>query len=1578
MCVVKSQVNSMDTLSLLDSGSQVSLIVEEVALKAGLGKHIVYRNYPAKSWSEDGLSFTGTVVVKLRIGKFQFRHMFYTCKKLQTQTDLILGLDWLKASQVSMSFNPEHVKMLIGDTPISLEVTPQTISHPQTSKDLQVYTVVPEKEVECVPCIGRVAGFSDRKILPMSGASIPPRPGGRDWPKTAFIEHCEPLAGLEVPSQIMRVTKTAPLKAGNPHRYYAYVVVHNKAPEPRYVHRGLPIGEIEAVWENHTFSKKMATVIKQVVREVTGARTVINERWGSPPSIATVQPDNAEPPHMSEVPIDSGRVSDTAGEITESQRLQRVTHLIDTEFPKMHKLARTLLLEFPQTVHLVDIPFKGVKSIMHKIAYSGPLFFNRQYKTPHILEADVLAEIDRLLRCRIIEASDSPYNNALLPVLKPNGKIRLALDVRSLNRYTPVDRLYLGDFQEVLNRLHGMNYFSTLDCASGFHQMVLHPESRPLTAFRYGNRCFQFKFLLFGLSNGPAAWSRLMQLCLSGLPNVSFYLDDILIYSKTVEEHEQILRQVLDRLKEHGMELSLDKCHFFQSKVKFLGFQVSSEGLRPLQTLVEPLMQAPIPTNLTSLRSLLGSFSFYRRFLKGFAQTAAPLIELTAGHPAKVKGSHIPIECDDRCVAAINTLKEQLNSEVVLRYPDFSRPFALFTDASLEGLGSWLGQEDKEGHMRPVLFLSRSLNKAEKNYPICELESLAIVEALKKCRPFLLGSRVKIYTDARSLIYLFRYCDPSSRLYRWQMAIQEYHIDEIEFIAGKDNIMADWLSRWSYQTDPLTDTPLMTCGVLVPTRSPSILSILYQALPKNFKAHSYSKGSRAKAGDLIVIMGDCRNTTMPHNMTSLEPFTQTLKNLYEQRSPAVSEESFTKCALEECERCRLEYAQTWCHHDHAASEGDISYMQVQEVKVALIHSRVFQRPPKVSLREATIHCLLQQPILQEEKVKVLLKNDTIASRDYNMFIALERLIPHVAKQGISKVFIQWPFEEDSTVRRDEYVRDLLERFAYALFQLKVECWVGWEPKSEEAGTTLVAVAQVEARHPVTSLLPGTHQLLSLGPRDLPAAQIKDPQLALIISGLKMPPSAWHKNYALLEGILCSISSDDTRGTVYRYCIPASMRTDVIRSFHDLNVHPGFIRTYQALSAVCTWPGLKKDVRDHIHSCETCRKAKHSYNMKVLEGHLAIPPRCRHTVAIDVLGSLPKSERFTKILVAVDMVSRYVYAEALPTESAGDIIKALKVMRKLEGWPVIMHTDNAGCFRSGEFQDFLQTYNIKHKLSVPYSPRGNALAEKSVQTVIGYLRILCEDQPRNWSQYLQDAVSSYNNCYHVTLRDSPHFLHFVIDPHLPFNILRGETGTIDKNTQAYIVQYCYELATSHVKQQQLLRARRSMNALQRRQIYDQGDLVYLRAVFINDKAHKLRHPFRGPYRILKLEGNTVKLGALSTGKTRRASMRNLRFYAAESISTAEHPNANEPIPLMIDPDLEDPDLPKDLDGEENVLEREPSKLSKELPNEGLSEIKTSKPGLSKKKVVPSQDSSVKPLDSRRYNLRSRSKGLNLDQ
>ena len=252
-------------------------------------------------------------------------------------------------------------------------------------------------------------------------------------------------------------------------------------------------------------------------------------------------------------------------------------------------------------------------------------------------------------------------------------------------------------------------------------------------------------------------------------------------------------------------------------------------------------------------------------------------------------------------------------------------------------------------------------------------------------------------------------------------------------------------------------------------------------------------------------------------------------------------------------------------------------------------------------------------------------------------------------------------------------------------------------------------------------------------------------------------------------------------------------------------------------------------------------------------------------------------------------------------------------------------------------------------------------------------MLCDDRPRNWAQYLPEAVAAYNNCYNVTLQDSPHFLHFGVDPHLPFNILRNEGDVVTKNDQAAVIQYCYELAIRNVKQQQLLRDHRNRDKPLRRQVYDVGDLVYLRAVFVSQQAYKLRFPFRGPFRIIKIEGSTVHLKSLTTGKIKRASMRNIRIYAAESVSKSEHPNASEPVPLEEDPD-------SDSEGEElateSAGETEPAKVDNSLapalesPSDAANGHQTSSnvPDGSEEPSARKPKRSVRTV--KQYNLRSR--------
>ena len=223
------------------------------------------------------------------------------------------------------------------------------------------------------------------------------------------------------------------------------------------------------------------------------------------------------------------------------------------------------MLKYLETVHLEDMPYVGAKTVEHCIVYEGPVFFNRQYRTPHVLKDDIQKEVDRLIKEDLIEGAESEFNNAYLPVAKRDLatgklKLRLVLDLRKFNENIAVDRLPISDINDLLNELHGAKYLTVLDAASGYLQISLTKDSRKYTAFRHHNNAYQYKRMCFGLGSAPSTWIRFMNLVTSGLSNVFCYMDDILIYSNTMEEHLKTLNLVLKRFSYHGLELSLKIC----------------------------------------------------------------------------------------------------------------------------------------------------------------------------------------------------------------------------------------------------------------------------------------------------------------------------------------------------------------------------------------------------------------------------------------------------------------------------------------------------------------------------------------------------------------------------------------------------------------------------------------------------------------------------------------------------------------------------------------------------------------------------------------------------------------------------------------------------------------------------------------------------------------------------------------------------------------------------------------------------------------------------------------------------------
>jgi hypothetical protein len=417
---------------------------------------------------------------------------------------------------------------------------------------------------------------------------------------------------------------------------------------------------------------------------------------------------------------------------------------------------------------------------------------SRPYRLPETQKVEVDRQVQQLLRDGIIEESTSAWNSPILVIPKKmdasgQRKFRLVVDYRKLNEKTVGNAYPLPDITEILDQLGQAKYYSCVDLAMGYHQLDMNPEDIDKTAFSTKAGHWAYKRMPFGLKTAPATFQKLMNTVLCGLTGSRCFafLDDIVIYANSVEDHDRKLRDVFKRLRKHRLKLQPDKCEFLRKEVTFLGHKISEKGVEPDSKKVEAVRQFPTPTTPKQLKSFLGLAGYYRRFVPQFSKIANPLHKLLKKDAKFVWGEEQEI--------AFHSLKQKLTSEPVLQYPDFTKEFLLTTDASNEGAGAILSQ-GPIGKDLPIAYASRSFCKAEKNYSTVEKELAAIVWGIRYFRPYLYGTRFKIVSDHKPLTWIMNVKDPGSRLLRWRIKLEEYDY-EIVYKPGVQNSNADALSR---------------------------------------------------------------------------------------------------------------------------------------------------------------------------------------------------------------------------------------------------------------------------------------------------------------------------------------------------------------------------------------------------------------------------------------------------------------------------------------------------------------------------------------------------------------------------------------------------------------------------------------------------------------------------------------------------------------------------------------------------------------------------------------------------------------
>ncbi len=418
----------------------------------------------------------------------------------------------------------------------------------------------------------------------------------------------------------------------------------------------------------------------------------------------------------------------------------------------------------------------------------------KPYRVPYNLKPEMRRQIETLLDAGIIQPSTSPYAAPVLLVKKSDGTYRLCADLRKLNAKTLPDSFPLPNLQEMIDLLAGAKFFSSLDLTSGFHQMLMHPDDAHLTGISTDFGLYQFQRMPFGLKNASASFQRLMSIVLSGLSDfqIGVYIDDVVIASSTFEQHLQRLELVFQRLEQANLKLKPKKCSLLKPEIVYLGHRVTEGKVMPDPKNLTSIKSARAPTSKKQVRSFLGLTGFYRKFIQNYSQIALPLTNLTK--------DSVKFQWSEDADKAFETLKSCLIQEPCLALPNFERPFALCTDASKYALGAVLVQEDKTGFQHPVCFASRKLNNAEINYSVVEKEALAVVFGITHFKQYLYGTEFTVYTDQKSLSQLFTLKDPTSRIARWILTLQQYSYKVIHK-PGRLNLMADFLSREVHALD---------------------------------------------------------------------------------------------------------------------------------------------------------------------------------------------------------------------------------------------------------------------------------------------------------------------------------------------------------------------------------------------------------------------------------------------------------------------------------------------------------------------------------------------------------------------------------------------------------------------------------------------------------------------------------------------------------------------------------------------------------------------------------------------------------
>lgn len=1036
------------------------------------------------------------------------------------------------------------------------------------------------------------------------------------------------------------------------------------------------------------------------------------------------------------------------------------------------------------------------------------------YRCSPATQMQIDKHVAELLQNEMIEESNSSWSSPVLLVSKKDGSTRMVIDYRNLNSITRTDSYSVPRIDETLDAVGTPQFISTFDLAQGFHQIPLAIDAREKTAFKTRRGHYQYKVMPFGLCNAPATFQRFMDSVFKGMHgiNVQVYLDDIIVFSNSFEQHLIDIRQVFERLNSATLRIKISKCRLAQHEVEFLGHIVGREGRKPNESKIDAIKHYKKPVDKKEVQSFLGICGYYRDYINHFATISKPLIMLTKSGNAFV--------WNDESDKAFETLKKALSTSPVLAQPDFTKEFIIQTDASNVGLGAVLAQKDSSTNKeRVVQYASRTLNKAEESYSTTEKEALALVWAVTKFRCYVEGVAFSVITDHNPLQYLKTVkADKYGRLGRWSMILQSFiPFMKIVYKKGSSNSNADALSRAPMQCS-VDDIETLR------VRAIQTLAYLKETNQQSSKLTSKVLKSLTKS------QGASINVRLATTRSRKKVIDDSTKQLKDSRTKIDSTHQNENRSLNAGDR----YQQHIQDHLDAADAEFVEDMinEIQESEQAEVDSLIdsdYYNPSKQSTRRSSSR-------KKKQKNQIDLTESTNASKDASA-AATKR-----DQNEQANSVIRLDQEVSMSINNDEI--DNLQQ------QWNITSIIEAQHESGEFKAVIDHLKGGDAPM-ITTTSDGTA---------LDSLQLKRYADEFVLSSNGALYHYWWPN------------SHRKRSEMRRQLVipTAELQQQVIEQCHDVKHagHLGITKTLQRVKDRFYWSTMNRDIENYVRSCLECTNRKSA--AKGLAKRIPIQSMPIYepwwNVVTDVIGPLSESRRGNKyIIVFTDSFSRYQEAVAIPNQEAETIAKIfIEIVCLRHGCPKILQSDQGTNFVSELAKNVYDLMNTHKSTATGYRPQTQGITERFNQTLVNMISCYLQstetsDEYKNWDLLLPYMLFAYNTSYNSTTNEIPFYVIHGRIPRQPIDHLLEYDGNIFESTN----DYCSEVVRRQTIARHLIREllgevqlkyKQNNSSIESPLVYQPNDWIRLyQPKIIDGISKKLLSQWLGPFKVIRQIG-----------------------------------------------------------------------------------------------------------------------------